>query len=278
VFQAIANLGRNGPALAALKAAIPAAALAFGLATAAPSHATTVVLENGYMDHARTLSIAEIGNAQATPVQFDGYYDIPGPNNNIHFQNLVAFCVDVYHSISMGDYNPDLVYQDTVPLTHDSNPNAAARKYLTDQDVLQVGRLVNYGTLIFYNAPKTTQEQKDARWDQLAAVQGAIWEVVSGKNVTSSKASLNNLITDLSGDDYKSHFNASYGFVHSNLTLLTPKSPYEYPHYRGKQAFAIAAVPEPAAWVMMIGGFAFAGAMLRRSRQQQTLVPVRVRA
>ena len=268
MFQAIANFGRSGPILAAVKAAIPAAVLALGLATAAPSHATTVVLQNGYMDHARTLTIAGIGNAQATPVQFDGYYDNAWPKPDEHFTNLVAFCVDVYHSISMGDYNPDLVYQDTVPLTHDSNPNAAARKYLTDQDVLQVGRLVNYGTLIFYNAPKTTDALKEARWDQLAAVQGAIWEVVSGKNVTSSKTSLNNMITDLSGDDYKSHLNASYGFVHSNLTLLTPKSPYQYPHYKGKQAFAIAQVPEPATWVMMIGGFAVAGAMLRRSRQR----------
>jgi hypothetical protein len=273
VFQALANLGRTVPVLRSLRAIVPAVALAFGAMAAAPSQAATVVLTNGFMDHARSLTISGIGTVNATPVQFDGYYDVPGPNP--HFTNIVAFCVDVYHTIKMGNYDPDLVFQDTVPLTHDSNPNAAQRKTLTNDQILQIGALVNYGTRVFYQAPKTTQALKDARWDQLAAVQGAIWEVVSGKNVTSSKTSLNNLITNLSSANYRNHFNASYGYVPTKITLWTPKAPYAYPHYKGPQAFAVGSVPEPATWVMMIGGFAFAGAMVRRSRRRP--VPVTVR-
>jgi hypothetical protein len=172
-------MGLSLPALRSLKAIVPAVVLAIGAAAATDSDAATVVLTNGYMDHSRNLTIAGINSnnpVQATAVQFDGYYDVPGPNP--HFTNVVAFCVDVYHSIKMGDYNPDLIYQDTVPLTHDSNPNAAQRQNLNQSQIDQIGALVNYGTRVFYNAPKTTTAQKNARWDQLAAVQGAIWEVV----------------------------------------------------------------------------------------------------
>lgn len=272
MIQSLMNLSRSVPVIQGLKAVVPAVALAIGVAAAAPGQAATVVLQNGYMDHARSLTISGINGGSpvsATAVQFDGYYDIPGPNE--HFTDIVAFCVDVYHSIRMGDYNPDLIYQDTVPLTHDSNPNAAQRQDLSQGEIDQVGALVNYGTRIFYQAPTTTNALKAARWDQLAAVQGAIWEVVSGRNVTSGNSGINNLITNFSGADYRDYFDASYGAVRSRITLWTPKAPYVYPSKYGKQSFAIAAVPEPATWVMMIGGFAAAGAMLRRSRRQVSL-------
>lgn len=39
--------------------------------------------------------------------------------------------MDVYHSISLGDYNPDLTYTDDIDLTHDSNWDPNARQILT---------------------------------------------------------------------------------------------------------------------------------------------------
>ncbi|WP_337187651.1 PEPxxWA-CTERM sorting domain-containing protein [Phenylobacterium sp.] len=242
------------------KVAVGAAAVAAGLAFAPMAQAATYIMQNGTMDSPRTLNIAGIGNVKATPVQFDGYIDdvVDQP-----FDNLVAFCVDVYHAITLTDYDPDLKYTDTIPLTTDSQWDGSP-KVLTNQEILQIGRLVNYGTNVFYNAPGGA-----ARYDELAAVQGAIWQVVSGLNVTSTNATLNTRIDNLAGLSYMSFFNTGYGHVHSGIKFLTPFTDSRvYPDKKLTQAFAIAAVPEPAAWVMMIGGFACAGAMLRRSRRQ----------
>lgn len=253
-----------------MKSAIPAAVFAFGVASASAGQAATYVLQNGAMDHGRTMTIAGIGSAKAAPIQFDGYIDdvVDKP-----FTNLVAFCVDVYHRISLGDYNPDLTYTDTIDLTTDSNFVGA--NILLKTEILQIGRLVNYGTNVFYKAPVVTTTQRTARWDELAAVQGAIWQVVSGRNVTHNNGfgaldmrvnALGNALT------YNGAFNLDYGTVSSKFTLITPfkngRNPKIYPHRDLTQSFAISAAPEPATWALMIGGFGLAGAMLRRSRRQ----------
>lgn len=251
-----------------------AGALAFGAMAAGAANAATIVIENGYMDSARNLKISGLNNnnpVKATAMQFDGYYDNPGYKNDVDFNNIVAFCVDVYHNITTGDYNPDLVYRDDKPVTTDSNfPNP---KNLSQAQLDQIGLLVNYGTRVFYQAPKTTAAEKAARYDQLAAVQGAIWKVVSGRTVTAATgnnqtdAKINNLILTFSDLNYRFNTSSAYklGSITTKVTFWTPKT---YGQSRTTQAFAVGSVPEPATWVMMIGGFAFAGAMLRRSRQR----------
>lgn len=256
----------HGSLYGAFKAAVPALALAAGLAAASASQATTYVFEHGSMDHARTVSISGIGNVKAAPVLFDGYILETGEE----FDDLVAFCVDIYHSISLTDYNPDLTYTDTIPLTTDSNYNSP--NLLTSNQIFQIGELVNYGTNVFNFALQDTTAHRNARWDELAVVQGAIWQVVSGRNVTSSNGAINTRIDLLSGLNFESAF-YDYGDVGSEIDFLTPykagSHPKEYPNKKLTQAFAIAApgaVPEPMSWVLMIGGFAFAGAALRRRR------------
>lgn len=245
-FQTDTAHDERSPIFATLKAVLPAAALALSVLTAAPASAATVVMDNGSMESPRVVNIAGIGNVYAAPMLFDGTY------GGKPFVDLVAFCVDVYHHITLGNYSPDLVYTDTVPLTTDSKPTGAT--LLTSAQLTQVGRLVNYGTDVFYNAPAGA-----ARHDRLAAVQSAIWEVVSGKNVTSSNAGLDAAITQLSGASYLDYI-GGFGGQSSAITFL---SPLTYPRI-GPQAFAIAHVPEPAAWGLMILGFGAIGAMLRR--------------
>lgn len=293
MFQAVTNLGRSGPLLGVLKGVALAGALAFGTLAATAADATTVILQEGTLSNARNLVISGINNnnpVKATAMQFDGYYDYnpSRSSDNEYFENMVAFCVDVYHNINVGDYNPDLVYQDSVDVTTDSNFKYNQQKTLSDDQLDQIGRLVNYGTRVFYQAPKTTTAQKNARLDQLAAVQGAIWKIVSGKNVTAgsnsggNSATINNLILTFSDLNYRFNTSKAYqlGAITTKVTYLTPKSTSKQSGYGSNgapQAFAIGHVPEPATWVMLIGGFAFAGAMLRRSRQRPVAVRVTTR-
>jgi hypothetical protein len=288
VFQAVENLGRSGPVWGVVKGAVLAGALAFGGLVADAANATTIIIQEGTLVGSLNVVVSGINSnnpLKATAMQFDGYYDYnPSRNSdNEYFENMVAFCVDVYHNIKVGDYNPDLVYQDTVNVTTDSNfPN---QKNLSQAQLDQIGRLVNYGTRVFYQAPKTTIAQQNARYDQLAAVQGAIWKVVSGKNVTAStgnntvNANINSLILTFSDLNYRFNTTKAYqlGSVTTKVTFWTPKATSKQSGYGSKnayQAFAVGSVPEPATWVMMIGGFGFAGAMLRRSRQRLVAVKV----
>lgn len=267
-----------------LKAVVPAVALAFGALTMAPAaHAATYVFDDGEMYSYRTVRLSGSGfttvTVKAAPVLFDGY--IKGTPNE-PFENLVAFCVDVYHSISLADYKPDLTYTDDIELEHNSHWDPNKRDYLSDDEIVQIGKLVNYGTEVWYN----NNISSSAKTNELASVQGAIWKVVSGLtvtatgNTTSINNTLNTRIAALSNaSTYTSAFTYAEGPVYSSIKLLTPfkdgKYPKQYPHKDLTQSFAIGdAVPEPGTWVMMIGGFGLAGAMLRRHRQQFLAVKI----
>lgn len=245
-----------------LKAAIPALALSFVAHSGAL--ATTYVIDRGDMPSKRTLNIQGIGNVYAGPFLFDGTYGVGGET----FTDILAFCVDIYHHISTGNYAPDLVYTDTIPLTFDSNAGGQANHWsgptgFNSTSLARIGQLVNYGTLSFEDATLTGI----ARDKRLAAVQGAIWQVASGRNVTGD--GLDATIDNLSAGQ----FGSDYGTIDAKFTFITPQG--LYPTSRGTQSFAFAApAPEPGTWALLILGFGLTGAALRRSRQQ----PVAVRA
>lgn len=242
-----------------LKAAIPALALSFVAHSGAL--ATTYIIDRGDMPNKRTLNIQGIGNVSAGPFLFDGTYGVGGQA----FTDIIAFCVDIYHHISTGNYTPDLAYTDTIPLTFDSNPGGQASHWsgptgFSAASLTRIGQLVNYGTLSFEDATLTGV----ARDKRLAAVQGAIWQVASGRNVTGD--GLDATIDNLSAGQ----FGSSYGAISAKYTFITPQG--VYPSSRGKQSFAFAAVPEPGTWALLIAGFGLTGAALRRSRQRLALV------
>ncbi len=240
------------------KFALPALAAAFVLSSVPATAATTYILDRGDMPNHRTLNISGLGNVWAGPILFDGTYGVNGPS----FVDLAAFCVDIYHHISLGNYTPDLTYTDANALTYDSNPGGQANHYsgpsgLGAANITKIGALANYGTLV----AKDNLLASGTKSDRLAAVQGAIWQVASGRNVTG--AGLDGLIDNLSGANYQNFFAGNYGPINTSFKLITPTV---YPGVRGTQSFVIAAVPEPATWVMMIGGFGAIGVMLRRRR------------
>lgn len=278
MFRTDDTIQSKAPLVGALKAAAPALALAFGLMAAPMAQAATYIIEDVDMSSPRNIQLSGPGfstkTVKGTPVQFDGY--IQGGNE---FENLVAFCVDVYHAIKLKEYDPGLKYTDSNVLEHNSHWDPNKREFLTASEVLQIGKLVNYGTQVFYNLSINST----TRYNELAAVQGAIWKVASGLTVTSvnnngNTAAIQARLNALSNDaNYETAFAyKTKDFVSGNIKLLTPyTNTKQYPHKDLTQSFAIAAVPEPATWIMMIGGFAAAGAALRRRRHQLVAVKVR---
>lgn len=254
---------------AAFKRLIPAAAFACGIALAGPGQAAQYFLQSASMNTSRTAHITGPGlNAHVylAPISFTAF---EGVNASGPAFDFLGFCVDIFHSISLGTLN--LKYDDTYDLTSNS-------KYLTSTpfaggtalgsgQILQVGRLVNYGTQVFNDAPNTTDKV-----NRLAGLQGAIWQVINpGYAVTTSNAAVTGYISAYSGAGYFANL-TGYGPVRSEITFISETG--KYGTNRAHQSFAFASpAPEPGTWALMIGGFGMAGVALRRRR----LVPIRVR-
>jgi hypothetical protein len=249
-------------ALDVVKSAAVGLALAGGLAVAAPAAAANVTILSGTMHNQLVVDLSGVGAVYDAPMEFKTIYG-GAP------RDLVAFCVDVFHHISLGDYAPDLLYTDVNPF-NTAYPYASPA--LTADTVTQIGRLVHYGTDVFNDLALSQPSKKM----QLGAVQGAIWEIVANTNVTLSTspsyaglnsgvvaATFNTLVDNLAGDDYLD-FIGGYGPQGNAVTLITPTI---YPR-GGTQSFLFAAVPEPATWSLMIGGFGLVGAVLRSSRRR----------
>ncbi len=240
--------------------AVVALTLSFG---AAASQASTYVVSGTIPAAFReVVSISgppDYGSVYAGPMVWNGTVD------GQPFTDLVAFCVDLYHHISLSPSG--LTYYDNIPLTYDSNPGGvgALHPLLTTTQLSDIGRLVNFGTLVALDASATNKQRV------LSATQGAIWEIAAGVNVfKSGDASYGNLVDAFKAGDFGAA--NTYGAIATNFTLLTPPG---YPNASGAQSFAIAAaVPEPRAWALMIGGFGVAGAMLRRQSRRTARVRI----
>lgn len=254
----------------AFKSFLPAAALACGLALASPGHATQFFLQSDSMNTSRTANIdGPAGFHEYTylgPISFTAFEGVAATGPSF---NILAFCVDIFHNIGLGTLN--LKYDDNYDLTSNSKYQTATPfaggTALTAGQQLQVGRLVNYGTLVAENAANNTDKV-----NKLAGLQGAIWQVINpGYAVTTGNAQVTGYISAYTGANYFANL-SGYGPVRSEITFITETG--KYGTNAAHQSFAFgSSAPEPASWALMIGGFAMMGAMLRRRR----LVPVRIR-
>jgi hypothetical protein len=245
----------QGPLKAALKAAVPALAFAFGLAAASASHATAIFLNGVSYDKTNTaqLSGPTNSNVYMTPQVFKANY---GTTASISTFDLMVFCVDIFHWSGT-----NLAYDDNLTLT--SNSGSGANFDTLDQGQIdQVGYLTNYGAKLYATNPTLNV-------NKLAAVQGAIWKVVNRDTttplvLTASNSAVGTIVNNLAGASYLTHITSDVGAVSKNITFI--KETANYGQANSHQAFVFAAVPEPATWAMMIMGFAGLGVMLRRQR------------
>lgn len=256
----------------AMKGAAAMAAFACGVALASPSQATQYFLQSATMNTSRTANINGPGGfhdyVYLGPLQFTAFEGTSAAGPSFNF---LGFCVDIFHDISLGTLN--LKYDDSYDLTTDSKYLTTTPfqggTALTGAQQLQVGRLVNYGTQVFNQAPNTTDTT-----NRLAALQGAIWQVINpGYTVSTGNASVNSYISAYSGANYLSNL-SGYGPVRSEITFITETGKYGTSRAHQSFAFATGAIPEPSTWVMLIAGFGFAGAALRRSRQRLALARI----
>jgi hypothetical protein len=250
-----------------MKWAVAGVALAALMATASAASAGSVVIDKGVMTNPISVKLSGAdftGTVDDAPMQFTAV--IGGKTDSI-----LAFCVDVFHFINTGTYSPGLQYE-TNTLKTDSNPNPTSKDTLTTAQINQLNLLVNYGTDINNN----TSLSANTKSVDLAEVQGAIWQVVAGEDVTLvgnsvdgvSASTFNTMVDNLSNAALDSTYMVGYGVIGTKTTFITPVS---YPSSNGKQSFLFAGtVPEPASWAMMIGGMGLVGATLRRRRAAST--------
>ncbi|MBU1375470.1 MAG: hypothetical protein KKE02_08040 [Alphaproteobacteria bacterium] len=253
------------PALGALKAAVPAMAFAFGLAAASAGHAESIFLQTASMNTTYTAHIYSAPYPSAgysdeyvylAPMTFTAY-DGVGATGDAY--SLLAFCVDIFHNISLGNIN--LQYDDTQPLASNSGSPSTP---LTGAQLTQVGKLVNYGQVVYGSA----DADKVAK---LAGLQGAIWQVI---NPTYTVKSFNGAVDGYIGS-YSDALTygaaiADHGPVGSSLTFITETG--KYGTADAHQSFAFAPAPEPGVWMLLIAGFGMTGAALRRSRSRPAAV------
>ena len=259
----------------AIKLAIPALALAGSLAMAGPGHAAQFFLQKASMNTSRIGYIGGPATNEYTymaPVKFKTYMGTgatPRTGATSSAFDMVGFCVDIFHNIHLGTIN--LKYDTNYDLTTNSKyltstPFVGATP-LSNTQRLQVARLVNYGTLIYNSSGAVTSD----KLNRMSAVQGAIWKVInptysvySTWNSNAINTAVNGYINSYSGSNYQANL-TGYGQVHGKVTFISETG--KYGKSSAHQSFAIAQVPEPATWTIMILGFGLTGAMLRRSRK-----------
>jgi hypothetical protein len=165
---------------------------------------------------------------------------------------LPVFCIDLFHTINIGSYNPALPYTTgTIVADSSSSPPGTGGNPLNPPVPGEIQALVNLGSAYFSKGTGTN--------DIYAALQGAIWTIeynTNGNNLTVDAGSTVNAL--IAGDiAYATAHPASYSIA------LYPGA--------GGQAFGygqgFTAVPEPASWAMMLAGFAGLGFLgYRRSK------------
>ena len=135
------------------------------------------------------------------------------------------------------------------------------------------GPVLNYGTLIAHSGAMNND-----KLNRLSALQGAIWKTINPTyNVaaTNGNAGFNAAVTNYyntyRGANYATNL-TGYGTVHSGITFISETG--KYGKNSAHQSFAIAGVPEPGTWLVMILGFGLTGAMLRRSLERPVLATV----
>jgi len=152
--------------------------------------------------------------------------------------DLMVFCVDIFHLFSSS--TPPVTYESNLVDTNSDGAASGTGHALSHVVSGEIGYLAHLALT-------------DNSAEQLAGIQGAIWQTEYAGLTISGGSSLLGHYVDLAN---------AWGAAHPNYNGYAAGIVHEGATY---QAF-IPSVPEPATWGLMIGGLGMAGAMLRRRR------------
>lgn len=225
-----------------VRGVLAGAALALGVFGAAgAAQASTVLISNVSVYNWNQVDLpgGTYGNYVSTGITFT---ETPSGDS------FLAFCVDLQHNVGVGAQSPALVYQEGF-LTHDGAGNV-----LSVSRSNRIGRLADLGR--YYVATGASD-----LGNKLSAIQAAIWTIEYGLEGMGPFNGFSGGLSYLNArvDQHLTITDNGRGRARA-LIAHAPGDP------RGTQNMTIGGVPEPATWVMMIGGFAVAGGALRRRR------------
>ncbi len=168
---------------------------------------------------------------------------------------LPVFCIDLFHDIDIGSYNPPLSYTfGTITNNSSSDPSGTGGSSLGAPAPGEIQTLVNIGA--------SDYEHGTGNADIYAGLQGAIWQIeynTNGNSLTvTGSTQVDNLIASFE----------AYAVANPENYSISLFPGADGTAYGSGQAFASATAPEPSPWAMMIIGFAglgFAGYRARRS-------------
>jgi hypothetical protein len=238
-----------------LKRALSGFALALGLGFAAAASAGTVefdVTSVGFPIY-DTVTLSS-----ATPVPgttYTGSNEYAGPiilNGTVNGQkvSVVAFCVDLFHNISVnfgGTLNEKLTYQIT-PYTHDNSQGPDQGNTLSSTVLDNISGLAELGAAIYNNRAN----DPNAAYE-LPAISAAIWAEEYGLTASFGNSAENGYLA--------TYLTESFGPPPAPGLLSENSQGFSL----GVQSFvAGGVVPEPSTWAMLILGVAMIGFAARR--------------
>ena len=243
------NIGRaKGDFTYAIKGAALAAGLAVMSFAGQASASTELKLTHAEMDGTYRVNLLGHGEVLSNGINFAVTETISGDQ-----YDLFAFCVDIFHNISLGDLNLTYISNKGDP-GEPLTTNFGNATPLTLDQKARVSALVDIGFLMHRDSPGAATSL------QTAAIQAAIWETLNPGKVS--------LRIDNLGGGQATDYTTAYNFYLTNDFGPVDRIFTIVPTNGATQAFAVGwpveGVPEPATWGLMLIGFFSVGGMLRR--------------
>ena len=193
------------------------------------------------------------GTIQYTPTNFSsnvaiGRLTLTGKDSNNVAASFTTFCVDIFHTL-------------TTPSTYDFK--AISQLTTNTTTLTRLSTLVGMSNLLINNASDKATTS--------AALQLAAWEIV---NETSGTYGFSTGTFRSSGGNSDGARTLAMTYL-NNITSgqwQAPTGTLKYFYSANSQSQVLSAVPEPATWAMMIGGFGLVGGTMRRRRAAGTTV------
>ena len=154
------------------------------------------------------------------------------------------FCVDIWHPMPLG--NVHIVYDPKPLLTNSSGVFSGTGTPLSETQIGEIGGLVVLGNNLYSHSNVFLAAD-------MAGIQAAIWAIENPEVTVSGDTQLNGLIATYE----------SYASAHPSYAITA------YYDVRGAAQGVAGPVPEPAAWLLMLTGFAGLGASVRAARRRE---------